>query len=126
MRNSPPPTPISPAAAPSTRPPAKLMESTRRPDSGGAGAASATVVAADGSATDSLDPFPADERHHQEGGHGFGPPPSQGRVEQQASEQNRREVGADLGLPRFGGKRCAREPRGDPALGPGQDRHHNQ
>jgi len=62
-----------------------------------AGSMTAAIVAA------SLTPEPVDaflrcDRHHDQSCNRIGPPPAQQRIQEQAIQQNRRHVGAKIGL----------------------------
>jgi len=44
------------------------------------------------------DAFFGNHRHHRQPRHRIGPPPPQPRIQQQAAQQNRTKVGAEIGL----------------------------
>jgi len=77
-------------------------------------------------APQSLDAFFSDDRSHHQRRDRIGPPPAEQRIREQAAEQDRREVDAEISLPRVRLHRPAPDSCCDPPLGAGKERHHHQ
>jgi hypothetical protein len=76
---------------------------------------SGTAVIATCLAPDSVDAFLGNNRHHHQPRHRISPPPAQPRIQRQADEQDRRQVGAKIGLFGIGGHGSALRFRQQPA-----------
>jgi len=79
-----------------------------------------------GVASQAFDALLADEGSHQKSSEGIGPPEAEEHIEEQATQKDRGEIGAELGLLGVGMHRGAAKDRAKAMLGAREHRHHDE
>ncbi len=74
-------------------------------------------------AQESVHAFLSDNRNHHQPRHRISPPPAQYRIQEQAAQENCRQIGAKSGLPGIGAHGPATNSGSNPALRSRQQRH---